>query len=140
MPNHLHLLIHTPEAKCLPKFIQGILQVYAIYFRNKYNAAGFIFQNRYKSLFIDKENYLLECSRYIERNPLRAQLTESLSSYPWSSFCFYAEGRFDSIINWINPLYKELANTDSGRQKAYSKYVYEERAYDRFIDMALKVR
>jgi len=71
MPNHIHLLVQAQKAKDLPKFMQGILQVYAHYYRKKYCSAGFVFQNRYKSSFIDKDSYLLECARYIERNPLK---------------------------------------------------------------------
>jgi len=70
MPNHLHLLLQAIKATDLPKFMQRILQVYAAYFKKKYDSVGFVFQNRYKSLYIDRESYLLECARYIEKNPL----------------------------------------------------------------------
>jgi putative transposase len=92
MPTHLHFLARLDDAGDLPKFMQGILQVYADYFKRKYNSCGYVFQNRYKSLLIESEGYLLECGRYIERNPLRAGLVENIADYPWSSFSFYANG------------------------------------------------
>lgn len=139
MPNHIHLLIKLQEAKELSKFMQAILQVYASYFRKKYNSVGFVFQNRYKSHPIDKDSYLLECGRYIERNPLRAGIAEDLLSYPWSSLLFYVKGMRDDIINASNPLYLELANIDSERREKYQNYVLEERPYEHLLDQAFKI-
>ena len=139
MPNHMHLLVQAQKAKDLPKFMQVVLQVYANYFRNKYNSVGFMFQNRYKSYLIEKENYLLECARYIERNPLRAKIVTDLYEYPWSSFTFYAKGTEDGIIKTKNPLYLEFANTDAERRRLYYNYVSEERPYEHIVDEAFKI-
>ena len=140
MPNHIHLLIQAQKAQDLPKFMQVTLQVYANYFRNKYNSVGFMFQNRYKSYLIEKRNYLLECARYIERNPLRAKLVTDLSEYNWSSLSFYIKGLEDSIIKIKNPLYLEFANTDQERRRIYYNYISEERPYEHIVDEALKIR
>jgi hypothetical protein len=113
MPNHVHLLVQVEKAAHLPKFMQGILQVYAHHFKKQYEEVGFVFQNRYKSNLIENDSYLLECGRYIERNPLRAMLTEDLFTYPWSSFSFYAKGIDDGIIKIANPLY-ETFNPSAG--------------------------
>ncbi len=86
MPNHIHSLLCADNASELPKFMQGILQVYADYFRKRYDSTGFVFQNRYKSLLIEKDSYLIECGRYIERNPLRAGIVQNLSVYGFSSY------------------------------------------------------
>jgi putative transposase len=139
MPNHIHLLIQAQKAEDLPKFMQAILQVYASYFRKKHNSVGFVFQNRYKSSFINKDSYLIECGRYIERNPLRAKITDDLSSYRWSSFSFYAEAREDDIIKALNPLYLELANTDQARMQRYKCYILEERPYEHIVDKAFRI-
>jgi putative transposase len=140
MPNHIHLLIQAQEARDLPKFMQAVLQVYASYFRKKYQSTGFVFQNRYKSLLIDKDTYLMECGRYIERNPLRAKITDNLLEYPFSSFSFYTKGKDNGIILTKNPLYLELAQTDCERQQRYSDYVLEERPYEHIVDQAFKIR
>ena len=140
MPNHIHLLIHAKESKHLPKFMQAILQVYASYFRKKYHSTGFVFQNRYKSRFINKDSYLLECARYIERNPLRAKLTGSLLDYPFSSFSFYAKGIPDDLVATVNPLYLELAKTEQERKLRYQSYIIEERLYEHIVDTAFRIR
>lgn len=139
MPNHIHLLLQAQKADGLPKFMQAVLQVYASYFRKRYNSAGFVFQNRYKSHLINKDSYLLECGRYIERNPLRAKITEDLFNYPWSSFSLYAKGKVSDIITLINPLYLELAKTEEERQQRFQSYVLEERPYEHIIDKEFRI-
>ena len=140
MSNHIHLLIKAEKAEDLPKFMQVVLQVYAIHFRKKYHSFGFVFQNRYKSCFIDKDSYLLECARYIERNPLRAGIINVLLEYSWSSFSFYAEGIDEGIIKTKNPLYLELGRTEQERQQRYREYVSQERPYEHIVDKAFKIQ
>jgi len=140
MPNHFHLLIQVQEAKDLPKFMQGVLQVYASYFRKKYNSVGFVFQNRYKSFYINNENYLLECARYIERNPLRAEITNNIFEYPWNSFSFYTEGIENGIIKAANPCYLGLSESKTERQSRFRDYVFEDRPYDRMVDEFFSIR
>lgn len=139
MPNHVHFLVQLVKSQDLSKFMQGVLQVYANYFRKQYKSTGFVFENRYKSLLIDKESYLLECGRYIERNPLRAGLTDDLLNYPWSSFSLYAKGKNHAIINKLNPLYLALGQTDQERQERCFKYVMQERPYEHIIDEAFRI-
>lgn len=140
MPNHLHLLIQAHQKEALPKFMQGVLQVYAHYFRKKYSCVGFVFQNRYKSRFIDNDAYLLDCGRYIERNPLRANIVTDLNLFRWSSFSFYAKGKPNAIIKTSNPLYSALAQTDHERRELYLKRVLEERPYEHIIDKEFRIR
>jgi putative transposase len=140
MPNHLHLLIQLLKAKDLPKFMQRILQVYAAYFKKKYDSVGFIFQNRYKSLYINKESYLLECARYIEKNPLRAKIVNSLFEYPWNSFLHYAKGKENSLIRMPNPNYIELSEDQIERQRKFCEFILEEeRAYDSIVDNFFRI-
>lgn len=120
--------------------MQSLLQKYASKFRKKYKSVGFVFQNRYKSKLIDNDAYLLECARYIERNPLRANIVKELSEYLWSSYSYYSKGKIDDIITLDNPLYNALAQTAQGRQEAYVKYISEERPYDRIVDKSFRIQ
>ncbi len=140
MPNHLHLLIQLLKTKDLPKFMQRILQVYAAYFKKKYDSVGFIFQNRYKSFYINKESYLLECARYIEKNPVRAKIVNNLFGYPWSSFLHYAKGNENLIIKVPNPNYIELSEDQKERQRKFCEFIFEkERAYDSIVDNFFRI-
>ena len=139
MPNHLHFLMKAGVASDLPKLMQVILQVYAAGFRKKYKSTGFVFQNRYKSRLINDDDYLLECARYIERNPVRAKIVGDTSEYPWSSFSYYAKGAKDKIITLTNPLYLDMASNDTERKIAYIRFISETRPYDSIVDKEFKI-
>lgn len=139
MPNHIHLLVCLRQKGDLAKFMQIVLQVYASYYRRKYHSTGFIFQNRYKSRFINSDGYLLECGRYIERNPLRAKIAENLLDYSWSSFSFYVKGEDNGIIKNANPIYDELGPTEQERQAEYARRTLEARPYEEIIDKEFRI-
>ena len=136
MPNHIHMLIQVEKGDELPKIIQGITQTYSYYYRKKYTCSGYVYQNRYKSFHIESDSYLLECGRYIERNPLRACIVRNISDYIWSSYNFYANGDFDDIIT-ENPLYAELGKTPQERKASYQRYILETRPYEKLIDKVI---
>ena len=139
MNNHVHFLLKLNLCQELSKFMQGILQSYAHYFRKQYDSVGFLFQNRYKSLLIDSEKYLLEAARYIERNPLRARIVNGLEDYPWSSFHYYAFGMPDKLIEKPSLDYLALGKTRELRQLRYIEFTGVARVYDALIDEALKL-
>ncbi|MBL7071263.1 MAG: transposase [Candidatus Omnitrophica bacterium] len=136
MPTHFHFLARIEKASELAPFIKGISQAYAYYYKEKYKHKGYLFQNRYKSLFVEKEDYLLECARYIERNPLRAHLVTDLTKYPWSSYNYYAKGKSDAIIV-PNIMYNGFGRTVDERMKNYIEYVNKSRPYETLLDDAI---
>ena len=140
MINHVHLLIKVVRAADLPKFMQVVLQGYACYFRKKYFSVGFIFQNRYKSRAINNDAYLLECGRYIERNPLRGKIVSDLSEYRWSSYLLYAKGEQNGIVKLLNPAYLDLAGTVGKRKEAYVSYVLQGRPYEDILDKEFHIK
>lgn len=86
MSNHFHILARTgrqPLSKSMRKLLTG----YVVNFNKRHRRAGHLFQNRYKSIVCEDEPYLLELTRYIHLNPLRAGLVADMSGlrdYPWS--------------------------------------------------------
>lgn len=140
MVNHIHLLIKAIRAADLPKFMQAVLQGYAHYFRKKYLSVGFVFQNRYKSRLINNDAYLLECGRYIERNPLRSKTVLELSRYRWSSYLLYATGEQNGIVKVLNPLYLDLASTNEKRREAYVNYILQGRPYEDILDKEFHIK
>ncbi|OGW84765.1 MAG: hypothetical protein A2987_06090 [Omnitrophica bacterium RIFCSPLOWO2_01_FULL_45_10] len=138
MPNHTHLLLRVDKGEELPRIMQGINQSYATHYKRTYNLIGNLFQGRYKSVFIDSDEYLLECGRYIERNPLRAGIVSNLSDYYFSSYNFYANGKKDDIVT-PNPCYLALSNDPEERMKLYKEYISQKRPYETIIDKGLKI-
>lgn len=87
LPNHFHIVFHSRKGN-LPDFMRCVLTGYANYFNRKYERAGHLFQNRYKSVLVGSIRYLLEVIRYVHLNPVRAGIVPSLellSGYPWTS-------------------------------------------------------
>ncbi|MCX5677835.1 MAG: transposase [Candidatus Omnitrophica bacterium] len=138
MPNHTHILLRVNKGDELPSIMQGINQSYANHYKKCYKLIGNLFQGRYKSVFVDNDEYLLECGRYIERNPLRAGIVTDLLDYHFSSYNFYANGRKDDIIT-PNPCYLELSNDPKERMKLYREYILKKRPYETIIDKGLKI-
>ncbi len=84
MPNHLHLLIEVHKHS-IDKIMQVVQTAYTMYFNKKYHHVGHLFQGRYRSFLVDKENYLLVLIRYIHLNPVRAGFVKNPVDYQWSS-------------------------------------------------------
>jgi len=122
MPNHYHFILEPPNPKALIGFMQATMLVCAQYVQRKWGKVGHIWQERYKSPIIEKENYLIRCGYYIEDNPRRAKLVERLEDWPRSSYNFYAHGKPDQIVD-IDPEYLKLGDTPEERQENYRRYI-----------------
>ncbi len=94
MTNHYHLVVETPDGN-LSAGMRQLNGVYTVRFNRKYGRSGHLFQGRYKSIIVDKDSYLMELSRYVVLNPVRAKMVKSPDEWPWSSYC-YTTGLFDS--------------------------------------------
>jgi hypothetical protein len=60
--------------------------IYARQFNRRYQRVGHLFQGQFKSLLVEKETYLLELSRYMVLNPVRAGLVKTPEEWKWSSY------------------------------------------------------
>ena len=86
LPNHAHLLVQTGQQP-LSASLRKLLTGYVVNFNRRHKRAGHLFQNRYKSIVVEEEPYLLELVRYLHLNPLRAQMVtdlRSLDRFPWT--------------------------------------------------------
>ena len=118
MPNHVHLLT-TPEDSCGPsRMMQLIGRKFVRYLNTRIHRTGTLWEGRFRSSLINSERYFLTCSRYIELNPVRAQMVHDANQYRWSSHCCNGFGDFDSLIT-PHELYSSLGTTAADRQTAY---------------------
>lgn len=86
LPNHAHLLVRT-GTRPLARSMRSLLSGYAGAFNRRHQRVGHLFQNRYKSVVVEAEPYLLELVRYLHLNPLRARVVpdlRALARYPWT--------------------------------------------------------
>lgn len=85
MSNHVHLLLKT-DSKNPSFFMRRLNSLYVKYFNSKYNYVGHLFQERYFSNIITSEFELIEVSRYIHLNPVKANIVKNATDYKWSSY------------------------------------------------------
>lgn len=137
MNNHVHLLLQAKEDIApLAGFSAHVLRRYAYYYCAKYKWTGSVFMRGYQSIPVLKDDYLLECGRYIERNPLQAHLSASPEEYPHSSFRHYKTGGDDELVT-DSPAYTNLDPVDDIRRKLYAAYVETNRMKEEELLKAL---
>jgi putative transposase len=138
MPNHVHLLMQSNSLDNLTALMRRVQQAYQFHWRRRYELVGHLWQGRFKSLPIEEDPYLLECARYIERNPVRAKLCETTVDYPWSSASAYLTGRWTWDFLDRSPAYTGLGTGEAIRRERYKRFVQEERAYDLLVDRQIE--
>ncbi|MEM7206774.1 MAG: transposase [Pseudomonadota bacterium] len=120
MTNHVHLLMTPHTEHGIGKTMQSVGRCYVQYFNYHYHRTGTLWEGRYKATLIDSEQYLLSCYRYIELNPVRANMVNHPSEYRWSSYGGNALGLADSLVI-PHREYKRLGSTAEERQAAYRR-------------------
>ena len=86
LPNRVHLVVRT-GTRPLARTMRSLLTGYAGAFNRRHHRVGHLFQNRYKSILVEEEPYLLELVRYVHLNPLRATVVPDLrilDRYSWT--------------------------------------------------------
>ena len=121
MSNHYHLLVKTPRAN-LGRAMRHVNGQYTQRHNRLKRADGPLFRGRYKAILVEADNYQLQVSRYIHRNPLDAGLVERLDDYLWSSYPCYLGGQ--SAPEWLyrQEIYDQLS-VKSGHKRAYQRFV-----------------
>ncbi|WP_003544361.1 transposase [Desulfotomaculum nigrificans] len=118
MDNHVHLQVETTDFE-ISKIMQRINKVYAVYFNEKYNFVGHLFQGRFQWELIDKDSYNLEPSRYIHLNPVRAEIIKDPLDYHWSSYSAYILGTQENLVDTI----KILEYFSEPKKEKYKRFV-----------------
>jgi len=118
MTNHVHILCTPYEEGAVSKMMQSIGRMYVRYFNYTYQRSGTLWEGRFKSSLIQSERYLLELYRYIELNPVRADMVVEPSEYSWSSYGCNALG-VETELQTPHELYLALGKTKSERLENY---------------------
>lgn len=118
MTNHVHLLMTPQTENGISKVMQSVGRKYVQYFNYLYRRTGTLWEGRYKSTLIDTDAYLLTCYRYIELNPVRANMVRLPEEYAWSSYRCNALGREDKLVT-PHELYLGLGTSKKERHLAY---------------------
>jgi putative transposase len=115
MPNHVHLLLETPP-NGLARGMQRLNGRYARRFNERHDRSGHVFEGPYHAEPVTRDEHLLETSRYVVLNPVRAGLCRDAVSWPWSSY--RATAGVGESGAWLElSLIRELAGGPDGYQR-----------------------
>jgi len=121
MTNHYHLIIETPEGN-LSRIMHHINSSYTTYTNIKRERSGHLFLGRYKAIVVNKDNYLLELSRYVHLNPVRANMSERPEDYPFSSYRAMVSSTEDSLVS-TDTIHGMMANNKKDGRNRYRAFV-----------------
>ena len=91
--NHVHLLMTPNRPDSISRLMQSLGRRYAQYVNRVYRRSGGVWEGRFKASLIQAEEYLLTCYRYIELNPVRADMVNDPGEYRWSSYRWHGLGQ-----------------------------------------------
>jgi putative transposase len=118
MTNHVHLLLTPQEADGASLLMKHLGQRYVQYVNRAYRRSGTLWEGRFRSCLAQEEDYVLACYRYIELNPVRAQMVSHPRHYRWSSYRTNAQGKASEFLV-PHAQYRALGRSETGRREAY---------------------
>ncbi len=118
MTNHVHLLLTPHLARGLSLLMKLLGQRYVQYINKTYRRSGSLWDGRFRSSLIRDSRYVLACYRYIEMNPVRANMVKHPIEYPWSSYAANAAGKSAPGL-LPHGEYLGLGSDEEKRQAAY---------------------
>jgi putative transposase len=122
MSNHFHLLLRPESGESISRILQSLTVAHTWHYHKRHGSSGHVWQGRFKSPVIQDDSHLLTVLRYIEANPLRAEIVLDPSEYRWSSFRCHGLGEADPLLSPI-PEWDELGRSPSERQKRWRSKV-----------------
>ena len=98
MTNHVHLLLTPQKPDSASLLMKHLGQRYVQYINRTYKRSGTRWEGRFRSCLTQSEDYVLACYRYIELNPVRADMVNQPDEYRWSSYHTNAQGKASNLI------------------------------------------
>lgn len=124
MTNHVHLLLTANSPVGCGRLMKDVGQLHTQYVNRNYGRTGSLWEGRYRSCLVQAEDYLLACYRYVEMNPVRANLVAHPRDYPWSSYRSNVEGARNVLIT-PHDEYLRLGASSAERRDAYEDLVHQ---------------
>ncbi len=111
--------------------MQSVGRRYVQYINFEYQRSGTLWEGRHKASLVDAEHYLFTCMRYIELNPVRADMVTRSGDYRWSSYRVNAQSEGSALIT-PHSLYLAMGSDSNDRQHTY-RYLFEHQLDDEDI-------
>lgn len=120
LKNHFHLVLWPHGDGDLSRWMQWLLTSHVRRYHRHYNSSGHVWQGRFKAFPVQEDGHLLAVLRYVERNPLRANLVTRAEQWPWSSLAWRVSGHRPEILaDWPTACPRDwLARVNRPQSKA----------------------
>jgi len=112
MDNHVHVIGAPERIESLARCFAGANLVYTQYINRKQQRSGRLWQNRFFSCPVDRDEYLWQVLRYVETNPVRAGLVQHPWDYAWSSARLHVTDEPDTVVSEPDWMKDELRRMD----------------------------
>ena len=99
MPNHYHFVLRQNGEESISTLMLNFGSGYSKYFNRKYDRVGSVFQDQFKAVRIDSNEYLLWLSAYVHQNPTVGKLVKSPEQYRFSSYIDYIGKRGGTLCD-----------------------------------------
>ena len=126
MDNHVHIL-YKSRKHGISAVVRKLLTWYAQYFNRRHKHTGYLFENRYKSIFCDEDNYLPALVRYIHLHPLRANIVKTIEEPDLYPFCGHRTivGKAKHPWTDVDYLLLQFGRTTRNGLSEYRKFMRE---------------
>jgi putative transposase len=124
MSNHFHLILEPAAGQNISRILQSLTVAHTWYYHKQRDCSGHVWQGRFKSATIQADEHLLTVMRYVESNPLRAEMVSDLAVYPWSSYVVHGLGKRSELVDEA-PVWTGLARTEESRQSYWRKWLHK---------------
>jgi putative transposase len=124
MPNHFHLVLWPHKDGDLSRWMQWLLTAHVRRYHKHYASSGHVWQGRFKAFPIEEDDHLLTVLRYVERNPLRAELARRAEKWAWSSLAVWQSANVPPYLdagpvrrpgNWLEYVHEPLTEAELER-------------------------
>ena len=152
MDNHYHLLLENKREN-LSHGMRQINATYAQYFNKKYERVGHLWQDRYKSWYIFDDEYLFTLFKYIEYNPIKANVAKEIGAYPYTFIHDMLQNKLkgcmqnsfilkwcDNINELLNSLNLELSDEEQDSIKTFQKEAIRYKSLSKKVQQKLKLK
>jgi putative transposase len=136
MNTHFHLLLRT-GSDTLSSSMRKILTGYVVNFNRRHRRYGHLFQNRFKSIVCEEDPYLLELTRYIHLNPVRAGILKDMGEldvYPWTGHAVIM-GKQSHPWQDRDAILAYFGRTETEAKEPYRRFVEEGIAMGKRTDL-----
>jgi putative transposase len=119
--NHFHLVLWPRKDGDLSRWMQWLMTAHVRRYHRHYHGSGHVWQGRFKAFPIEQDEHLLSVLRYVERNPLRANLVPRAEDWAWSSLSWRPSGKRPELLsdgpvsiprNWVSLVNKPATEAE----------------------------